>query len=596
MRKKVRVMALCVICAMLGSLVLSACGNNGTATSEEPAKAEEKQVTDVTESSDNAKAVENVDISGFICYSTAGDEYVTSVEKALEGIPYDLSDKDREQIRPSGDVYAVFATKVSGDEYTIEGRSLTYSLAAGATFTDKGEYSELTAVYIFDDESTAQDSFNAMKKANDAVNYSIDGNKVFGKMTSFSEGAATFSNLLESAILGEYEYASISDSGKLTGEDRDKALAIVGGGGNGSNMPAGLIDIYVSAGNVADFVFHGDKHSENGFRVVEYRFGKYQISMVDFDNKNKYQSSTWIAEDSQAKLAENEDYEIVGNDYIIHAYLTSIDDLHFDTMDGIYELYLEDKDENSYFYDFNWADVVKSGEYTSAAQADSGADGSGNMTFSEIPSGDYVGKVIDSYGECSSFIFDSNGTYSTQFRLKNSSDAFIDNVDIIPELVTDCGPDYVTVEGTTSDFSYKIVFHRDGTADVTGTGKNGTTINDTLSTNGTTKSKDQWYINNTLTLSSGASNDGAKVVFSAPDAKGAPTKVSISGGSVLDGKSPDGSYSLSLEEFWVDSTGGFICGKMTGNVPEELAGLMIGTLKGTVSDSTGNSMDIDIWF
>ena len=56
-------------------------------------------------------------------------------------------------------------------------------------------------------------------------------------------------------------------------------------------MPEGLVDIYVSAGNVADFVFHADKSGIEDIKTIAYRFGEYEISLSD--SGAGYQSSTW---------------------------------------------------------------------------------------------------------------------------------------------------------------------------------------------------------------------------------------------------------------------------------------------------------------
>ena len=125
-------------------------------------------------------------------------------------------------------------------------------------------------------------------------------------------------------------------------------------------MPEGLVDIYVSSGNVADFVFHADRSGVDDFKAISYRFGEYKISLNDFGAG--YQCSTWKVTDSRSELAEEEDYEIDGSDYVIKTYITSIVP-GFDTMDGTYELYYESRDGKTYYYDLVWKDVVKQGKY-----------------------------------------------------------------------------------------------------------------------------------------------------------------------------------------------------------------------------------------
>ena len=242
-------------------------------------------------------------------------------------------------------------------------------------------------------------------------------------------------------------------------------------------MPEGLVDIYVSSGNVADFVFHADKSGVKDFKSISYRFGEYEISLSDFGTG--YQCSTWNVDDDGAELAEEEDYVIDGSDYVIKAYITSIVPC-FDTMDGTYELYYESRDGETYFYDLVWKDVVKQGDYVEGSKTGAGVN-DGNMTFADIPSGEYVGET-QSNGECSSFYFSSEGlgTYSTQFRLKNGDEAIIDNIDITPELVVDNGPDYVEIIGANGSFTFTIVFSKDGEAKVKATNRDGLTITDTL--------------------------------------------------------------------------------------------------------------------
>ncbi len=240
-------------------------------------------------------------------------------------------------------------------------------------------------------------------------------------------------------------------------------------------MPEGLVDIYVSAGNVADFVFHADKSGIEDIKTIAYRFGEYEISLSDFGAG--YQSSTWNVSDSSSELAEEEDYIIDGSNYVIKAYITSIVPC-FDTMDGTYELYYESKDGETYYYNLVWKDVVKQGVYEEGNQA---GDSEGNMTFADIPSGEYVGET-QSNGDCSSFYFSSegSGTYSTQFRLKNGDAAIIDNIDITPELVVDNGSDYVVIMGSNGSMSYAIAFYKNGEAKARATNTDGLTINDTL--------------------------------------------------------------------------------------------------------------------
>lgn len=240
-------------------------------------------------------------------------------------------------------------------------------------------------------------------------------------------------------------------------------------------MPEGLVDIYVSAGNVADFVFHADRSGVNDLKTIAYRFGEYEISLSDLGAG--YQSSTWNVSDSSSELAEEEDYIIDGSNYVIKAYITSIVPC-FDTMDGTYELYYESKDGETYYYDLVWKDVVKQGVYEEDSQV---GDSEGNMTFADIPSGEYVGET-QSNGDCSSFYFsgEGSGTYSTQFRLKNGDDAIIDNIDITPELVVDNGPDHVVIMGSNGAMSYTIVFYKNGEAKAKATDTDGLTITDTL--------------------------------------------------------------------------------------------------------------------
>ena len=119
-----------------------------------------------------------------------------------------------------------------------------------------------------------------------------------------------------------------------------------------------------------------------------------------------------------------------------------------------------------------------------------------------------------------------------------------------------------------------------------------TTTNTLTENNIQNQNNGYWYINNTLTLNSAASNDGAHVTFSSPNSKGAPTKVTISGGADVDGHSIDGTYSLSVTECNDEA----VYGQMSGNADEKVIGLMASTIKGTLSNGTGKILMVDIYF
>ncbi len=153
-----------------------------------------------------------------------------------------------------------------------------------------------------------------------------------------------------SASNGETEGSAIKD-------DRDALETI---SSSDRALPDGLVEIYVSAGNAADFVFHADKSSVDDFKTISYRFGDFDIKLSDFGEG--YQSSTWKVSDGQAEFAEEEDYVIDGSDYIIRTYITSIVP-SFDTKDGTYELYFESRDGQTYYYDLVWKDVIRQGKY-----------------------------------------------------------------------------------------------------------------------------------------------------------------------------------------------------------------------------------------
>ena len=145
-------------------------------------------------------------------------------------------------------------------------------------------------------------------------------------------------------------------------------------------MPDGLVEIYVSAGNAADFVFHADKSSVDDFKTISYRFGDFDIKLSDFGEG--YQCSTWTIGDGQAEFAEEENYIIDGSNYVIKAYLTSIVPC-FDTMDGTYELYYESRDGKTYYYDLVWKDIVKQGKYEEFSQTDVSNTGTDNDNSSQ---------------------------------------------------------------------------------------------------------------------------------------------------------------------------------------------------------------------
>ena len=104
------------------------------------------------------------------------------------------------------------------------------------------------------------------------------------------------------------------------------------------------------------------------------------------------------------------------------------------------------------------------------------------------------------------------------------------------------------------------------------------------------KDEGLWFIGKSLELKSAASNNGARITFTEPNAKGEPTKITITGGAKLDGESIDGTYTLHPTE----CTSEQIYGVMTGNAPEKLIGLMISTIKGELYDNNGKLLYVDI--
>ncbi len=282
----------------------------------------------------------------------------------------------------------------------------------------------------------------------------------------------------DSSALKDDSFAAAVDSEKNTTDSMDAGDDVQGTEvSSDRTMPEGLVDIYVSAGNSADFVFHADRSGVDDLKTISYRFDEYEISLSDFGEG--YQCDTWNVSNDSTELAEEEDYLIDGSNYVIKAYITSLVP-SFDVMQGTYELYYESRDGETYYYDLVWKDIVKQGEYVEGSQ-DGAGEGTGDMSFADIPSGEYVGKTL-SNGDCSSFFFsnEGSGTYSTQFRLKNEKDAIIDNIDITEDLVVASGPDFVIVKGSNGFLSYIIVFSMDGEAKVEATDTNGITITDTL--------------------------------------------------------------------------------------------------------------------
>ena len=178
-----------------------------------------------------------------------------------------------------------------------------------------------------------------------------------GTAPSDSENVAVDSaGVEEDAVASAIEGEKSSTDNTITDDNDTQETAL----SSDITMPEGLVDIYVSAGNVADFVFHADRSGVDDFKAISYRFGEYEISLDDFGAG--YQCSTWKVTDSRSELAEEEDYEIDGSDYVIKTYITSIVP-GFDTMDGTYELYYESRDGKTYYYDLVWKDVVKQGKY-----------------------------------------------------------------------------------------------------------------------------------------------------------------------------------------------------------------------------------------
>ena len=109
------------------------------------------------------------------------------------------------------------------------------------------------------------------------------------------------------------------------------------------------------------------------------------------------------------------------------------------------------------------------------------------MTFAEIPSGEYIGRESDNFGNPHSwFPFENesgDGSGSCQFYLYpvSGDEVIIGNIDITPDLVTNRGLDFVTVEGNTDGITYEITFARDGSAQVTAVeDRTGIKISDTF--------------------------------------------------------------------------------------------------------------------
>jgi len=223
-----RYLALVVI---VNTMVLSACGGTGSdqqtleQRSEEATTADGQQESNSQDSAPVSNVISDVDISDYVYYSTAGEEFVAPKEKAIEGIPYELTEEEKTALIPESDIYVITADEVKDYEYLIEGEKINYFAVASCSFTDEGKYDNGYAIYIFENEAIAARSYEVLSASNsDSVMYELNGKKIIQK-SSISTGDE-IDVFVSQCIDADYSYIVACDSGRLTGDIRARAVAL----------------------------------------------------------------------------------------------------------------------------------------------------------------------------------------------------------------------------------------------------------------------------------------------------------------------------------------------------------------------------------
>ena len=222
MKKRISISLVIVLCTMS----LAACGED-TAANSTPETATESTVTEnsTQDSAPVSNVISDVDISDYVYYSTAGDEFVAPKENAIEGIPYELTDEEKKILIPDSDVYVITADEVKDYEYIIEGEKITYFAAASCSFTDEGKYDKDCTIFFFEDDIIAAKAYDVLSaSASDSVKYELDGRKVI-QSRSFS-GCEWIDEYVSLCIDGGFSYIVACDSGRLTGDVRARAVAL----------------------------------------------------------------------------------------------------------------------------------------------------------------------------------------------------------------------------------------------------------------------------------------------------------------------------------------------------------------------------------
>ena len=222
MKKRISISLVIVLCTMS----LAACGED-TAANSTSETATESTVTEnsTQDSAPVSNVISDVDISDYVYYSTAGDEFVAPKENAIEGIPYELTDEEKKILIPDSDVYVITADEVKDYEYIIEGEKITYFAAASCSFTDEGKYVKDCTIFFFEDDIIAAKAYDILSaSASDSVKYELDGRKVI-QSRSFS-GCEWIDEYVSLCIDGGFSYIVACDSGRLTGDVRARAVAL----------------------------------------------------------------------------------------------------------------------------------------------------------------------------------------------------------------------------------------------------------------------------------------------------------------------------------------------------------------------------------
>ncbi len=221
MKKRISISLVIVLCTRSRA----ACGDD-TAANSTSETATESTVTEnsTQDSAPVSNVISDVDISDYVYYSTAGEEFVAPKEKAIEGIPYELTEEEKTALIPESDIY-VTTDEVKDYEYLIEGEKINYFAVASCSFTDEGKYDNGYAIYIFENEAIAARSYEVLSASNsDSVMYELNGKKIIQK-SSISTGDE-IDVFVSQCIDADYSYIVACDSGRLTGDIRARAVAL----------------------------------------------------------------------------------------------------------------------------------------------------------------------------------------------------------------------------------------------------------------------------------------------------------------------------------------------------------------------------------